>query len=267
VTKTIFLSLFTAFFALNSPAEEPLPSVMRPDEAFQKGIQQFQAGQLDAASQLFRQVVDQEPYNPRALLNWGLTEYKLGRRGLGLAAWRRALAVDPGFSPAKMALDFGLKELNLQKARAGLWERLRHNILNHFALEQLLGASGILMLFSGWLLIRYLGRRKSALETESPLPAWPTVGLVLSSFFLLAMAVTALKGIDLLLPRATVIVSSLPVRSAPTEASSTLFEIAEGSDVILRQTKKGWTQIRSPGGMSGWVVESSLFPTSGRLLW
>src|SRR5690606_12570907 len=130
----------------------------------------------------------------------------------------------------------------------------------------LLALTLVCLAVGGWLLLTYFGRRRKAFQHEEPLPNFPWMGSALAALFAVAITLSGLKAFENPVPRATAIVSS-PVRSAPSDASSTLFELREGADVILRQAKKGWTQIRYPGGMSGWVPNEALFQTSGMQLW
>ena len=70
-------------------------SVSSPDEPFQRALALHQAGQLDQASVLYRQVLAGQPEHPDALHFSALLAHQLGRHDEAIELFRRALAVAP----------------------------------------------------------------------------------------------------------------------------------------------------------------------------
>jgi hypothetical protein len=66
------------------------------------------------------------------------------------------------------------------------------------------------------------------------------------------------------MPRATIIADKVSAQIAPGEGQNSLFELYAGFEVLLSNTTPGWTQVRYPGGLTGWVKNDSLMPTSGQ---
>lgn len=232
-----------------------------------EGAKHYQGGKFADAAKSLQTLARQQPDKPELLLNWGLAEYQAGRRGLGVALWRRALAINPSFTPARSALDFATRSMQLRDFDDSFWlDRIRKNVIEHVGLSQMLAVSLVFLATGGWLMLGYLGRRRKALKNELPLPPFSWAGTLLSLAFLVSLVLTAFKAIESSIPHGTAIAGT-SVRTGPETTSSSLFELREGSDVILRQAKKGWTQIRYPGGMSGWVPNETLFQTSGMPLW
>lgn len=264
-----FLLALISLFSPTDPAraQDQAPRALNAVELFAKGNELYQAQKYPQAAENFRDLASRNPNHAPLFFNWGLSEYQAGRRGLGVGLWRRALALRPGYGPAQEALMFASRQMQIREPDDGQWfETLRHRVLNHVSLDQLLGLTCLLLATGGWLLLTYLGRRRKALRQEEPLPPFPWVGAGLVSLLVFSAALSGFKAFEVSIPRATAIITS-PVRSAPSDASSVLFELREGADVILRQANKGWTQIRYPGGMSGWVPNEALFQTSGMQLW
>lgn len=248
-------------------AQDPTPRTPTAEELISEGSKLYQGGKFSDAAKSLEALARQQPDKPELLLNWGLAEYQSGRRGLGVALWRRALALNPSFTPARSALDFATRAMQLRDFdETQMIDRLRQNVLAHVSLGQMLAVTLALLALGGWLLLGYLGRRRKALRNELPLPPFSWAGTLLSVAFVLTFFLTAFKAFDSSIPRATAITMT-SVRTGPDTTSSSLFELREGSDVILRQAKKGWTQIRYPGGMSGWVPNEALFQTSGMPIW
>ncbi|MGE0761844.1 MAG: SH3 domain-containing protein [Bdellovibrionales bacterium] len=247
--------------------QEPAPRSPTPEELFSEGTKLYQEGKFTDSAKKFEALARQQPDKPELLLNWGLAEYQSGRRGMGVALWRRALAISPSHMEARRALDFATRAMQLREVEDSLWlERVRHDVLAHVALDQMLTVTLLLLATGGWLLLGYAGRRRKAMRQDLPLPPFSWAGTLLGVGFVFALGLTVLKAVEWSIPRATA-VTITSVRTGPDNASSSLFELREGSDVILRQAKKGWTQIRYPGGMSGWVPNETLFQTSGMPLW
>lgn len=252
--------------SFGAAAQDPAPRSLTPDELFAEGTKLYQSSQYAQAAKSYESLARQNPDQAELLLNWGLAEYQAGRRGLGVALWRKALALDPGQTAARSALAFASRAMQLREADNTWLERMRQEVLGYMRLNHLLAVTLILMAAGGWLVFGYLGRRRKALRNELPLPPFNWVGAFISAAFLVMLSLTVLKGIEETVSRGTAIAVT-SVRSGPDQTSSSLFELREGSDVVLRQAKKGWTQIRYPGGMSGWVPNETLFQTSGLPIW
>lgn len=237
-------------------------------EAYQKGLKHYQDKDFSRAREHFKMAWSSEPQNPLVLYNWGLSEYQLENNGMALAAWRKALFLDPDLEPASRAIEFLMSTSSVGSTsyRGGYWESYRAKILSRVSINQIFLLTLVLLVSCGWLVIRYLGQRKMAVEEELPLPPIPWLGIALLVFFLAFQMTAALKVYDYFTPRATVIAQTVTVKSAPTKDSSTLFEIYEGSEVLLKRKTSDWSQVKYPGGLTGWVESQSLFHTSGREL-
>lgn len=247
-------------------AQEPHIQSPSAQELYYSGVKAFENSNFQEASQNFRLAYTKSPRNLQILFNWGLSEYKLGRIGMAAGAWRRALALDPDFGLADQALRVLSPELPSTQTygEAQFFENFRKTILSRVTLTQIGVATALFLFGSGWILLSYLGGRKRAKEEEKSLPAFPGIGVGLLILFLVTSGIGLSKIYDFFQPRATVIANLASVYSSPSENSSSLFEIAEGLEVVMNRQQKGWRQISSPGGLSGWVKEESLFQTSGR---
>jgi SH3-like domain-containing protein len=90
----------------------------------------------------------------------------------------------------------------------------------------------------------------------------PTI--LLAILLLAATAMQAAKLFDQAVPRATIVAKKIEARSAPDTAAAPLFDLFEGLEVIVRQSKNGWAQVAYPGGPIGWVPQNALFATVGK---
>lgn len=237
-------------------------------EAYQLGLKSYQEKDFSLARDHFKAAWSSEPKNSLVLYNWGLSEYQLENKGMALATWRKALFLDPDLEPAAKAIEFLMATTPVGHStfRGSYWESFRTRVLSRISINQIFFLTLIFLISCGWLVIRYLGQRKLAIDEELPLPPVPWMGMALLLFFIAFQVTAALKVYDYFTPRATVISQTVTVKSAPTKESSTLFEIYEGSEVLLKRKSSDWSQVKYPGGLTGWVESQSLFHTSGREL-
>lgn len=235
------------------------------DDSYQKGLRFYQEQNFTEAQTQFTDVLAKEPDNKFALYNWGLASYKLSQRGRAVAAWRRALTLDPNYTPAERALNFAATEMPNDVFDHGTsnWEALRANVLNQAQLDRFFGLSVLLILFTSYLGVRYFGARHRAFRDELPLPPFPTIALLFAVLLVISLGLTGAKLVAESEMRATITEPGVIVRSGPNEADNNLLELIEGTEVIVRMKVKDWLQVTYPGGITGWIPSRSAFVTSG----
>lgn len=233
---------------------------------YESALKLYQEQKYSEAEVQFRDFAVKNPNNKFAHYNWGLAAYQSGLRGLAVAAWRRALWLDPDFSPALAALDFAALEMPREvfATHPNWWEELRANILDRSPLDRFFAITILFFVAAAALAIRYFGARHRAFRDELPLPPFPTVMIILTAVFLVGSGLTIAKYVAELEERATIVKQGVSVRSGPDEQDNALFEVIEGVQVIVRQRMENWTMITYPGGLSGWVPTDSIFVTTGR---
>ncbi|MDZ4662628.1 MAG: tetratricopeptide repeat protein [Pseudomonadota bacterium] len=237
------------------------------EPSFSQGVKSYQDNQLELAREQFQQALKGSPNNILTLYNLGLVEYKLGKKGLGLAYWRKALDLDPGNRKTLSAIRFATDELLANKPipPKSFYETLREVILIHTSFGLALLFSFAFSIGAVWILLTYLGFRRRAL-TQGLVPAkHPLYGYlcwVIAAFF---TGISTLKYIDLNIMRATIVSGPAIVRSSPNEDATNLFVLFEGSEVIVRQSKDAWTQVSLPGKNTGWVLREQLFINAGKM--
>jgi hypothetical protein len=259
----LFLSLFALIFlsAIVLHAQPKPPSDFHAD-----GIAALRKGDYPAARTAFQESLKLIPDNPTSLYNLGLVEYRAGNEGLALGLWRKALALAPGFFAPSHAIEWA--EAKLPRIALGnefsLWEQFRETFLITIPLQSYLFLVVLLLLLSGWLLLRYVGTRRRAMLDESPLPPFPWVAGVFVFLWILSIAATGAKFFDMSVTRATIVSEKVPVRTSPDNDGTALFDLIEGHEVIVRESSNDWFQVTVPGGMTGWVPKESVFVSSTR---
>src|SRR5687768_3757733 len=80
-----------------------------------RGLNAYQGKNYEEAKTAFEETLKNEPHNTTALFNLGLTFHALGQKGAAVARWRRALEINPFFTPAAEALEETSKTLNFSQ--------------------------------------------------------------------------------------------------------------------------------------------------------
>ncbi len=231
------------------------------------GVAAFRKSDFKGAKTAFESALAQQPNSPSLLYNLGLVEFRLGNKGLAVGLWRKALTIAPSYGPALHAI--GWIESQFPRTNFGnegdLWEDVRDLLLVPASLTQFVILAFLLFFISGWLALRYLGKRRRALLDESPLPPFPVSATVISTLFILSTTLVGLKIYDLSVARGTVVVARVPVLTSPDPESASLFDLFEGFEIVVRQSYGDWLQVTQPGGLSGWIPKESVYLSSDKI--
>lgn len=270
--RTLFLIYITILgYSIQSLAQDTTPTdhhkKLSHEELFLEGLKLYRDKKFDLATQTFSSLNAENPNQTAVLFNWGLSAFQNNQKGLAIGAWRKALNIEPYHLPTRAALSYAAKIIpNQSKAQDTWFERVRAQYLQDLTLNQLLFSTWILFVTAGGFISVYLGKRRAALRDLTPLPVLNWIPVVLLMALFVSLGLLGLKCYDWITPRATVVISTA-VKTGPDESGSSLFEVKEGMEILIKQQKNNWTQIHSPGGMSGWVPNNILFQTSGMSLW
>lgn len=266
-----FNLVLSLLFAACSLMLSPLPSLAAdPEAAFRAGVEAFQKKDFQKARESFASAMEAGE-SPRILFNLGLVENRLGRGGFALGLWRKALALKPRYEPAANALAFVQPKMERQDLPHDVepWETMRAAVLVPVSLDTYIVAAAMSLLLGGWLLLRYLGRRRSARLDEKPMPPFPYLGSLTSLLFIAFAFLGSAKALDSQTLRGTIVPKKIEAHSSPDANSTVLFELYEGLEVIVRRSEKigetDWAQVTYPGGSTGWVPKSTVFTTDDRV--
>jgi tetratricopeptide (TPR) repeat protein len=246
-------------------AATPLPPTTVA-QAFQNGLAAFQKSDFKTARVWFRETLAKDPSQIVAWYDLGLTESRLGNAGLAMAFWRKALVLSPSFSQAKHALTYTRNKLEHADIPhdVEMWETLHADVLVYGSLVQFSFFTAIVFFMAAWFALKFIGARRRAILDEKPLPPFPAVASILSLAFVTLFALTICKIVDDADLRATVIVKKIEAKALPDTTSTALFDLFEGLEVIVRQTRKEWVQVTYPGGATGWIPRAALFTNADR---
>jgi tetratricopeptide (TPR) repeat protein len=233
-----------------------------PEVLLNTGLKHYQASQFNEASEVLRAAVQKDPKNPVLLYNLGLSEFKLGKAGLAIGLWRRALSFNPGTSEPTLAIQHALKANPTA-------QNAEHSSLLSLISEEYLRKAPFQMLvvigmgLCAWFLVmlfRFLILRQKVLLEGGSKPRLG-VPLISSAIFLtIGIGMAALHWRTETTPRGTV-VKKVEAQSAPQADSAKLFELPEGAEVEIRARESSWLQVRSLTGKSGWLPDTAVLET------
>lgn len=237
-------------------------------ELSQEAAAAFKTGDFNGAREKLLTALDQNPYDPGLLYNLGLTAFKQGRTGAAIGLWRQGLHTDPTDTALEGAVAWAITKLPKKEIARNFvwWESWRSEVLMRVSPTLVVLLSGVLLMISGWRLVRWWGQRHRAIDEELPMPPLPIGGIAIGCVFLLMFVISLSLLVDRFDVRATVLPVKLEVLSAADSSATVLFEAFEGMEVILREERvvgtETWRQISYPGGLSGWVPGASVLATT-----
>ncbi|MCB0393260.1 MAG: tetratricopeptide repeat protein [Bdellovibrionales bacterium] len=245
----ILATLFT-LSAYSSTTEET-------EKSFSQALSHYQAGEFDQAREILERLTLSQDSDANLHYNLGLTHYKLGHIGLAVGHWRKALALNPSHLDARKSIAFAMKNLKSSQIPSdSSWRGQAHEyFLSSVGVDSVLIALWISILGFGWVWIGYLKVRKQNPEAATPIPS---LGLVFTGLFLLVGTISVAKYWDSSLDRRVVVSSGAQGRVGPSADSAALFDLVEGSSVIVRESKEGWVKVEYPNQKIGWIETNQL---------
>lgn len=261
--RYIFLLVFPLIALWSNYAHSQTDSTSA-EFLFKNGLLTFQNGDDVTARKAFSDVLKVDSQNPFALYNLGIIDSRQGRKGLALARWRRALLIRPNFSQAGEAIKWQNEKLPRKDIPhdVELWESFRTAVLITSPINYFLIGSAVFLFLSGWRLLGFFGLRRRAQLEENPAPPIPLFAATCAMLFVAMSFLSAAKLYDNSTARGTVIATKIEARSAPDPKATPLFDLYEGLEVLIGGTSESWTQVKYPGGATGWIPSNSLVVTT-----
>jgi tetratricopeptide (TPR) repeat protein len=233
------------------------------DAEFQQALTAFQNKKYAEAEKLFEKAALEHPQEASILHNWALTEVQLGHKGLAVALWRKALSIAPDFGAARQGRDYLESRYQMRGYEKDPWMRSVNRQIDSFPFDDLLAILALALALGGWLWIRYIKARRSAFDEVRASPAFPSVATFITLVFLGVLTILLWKTSLQLAPRATTVAENVPARSLPSEQGAPLYELKEGSEVLVKRHQQDWLQVTNSDGLTGWVKNNQVMITQG----
>ena len=258
-TLVVFFLVALGFSELAFANEGELSS------AFNNYQKSYQAGDFESAKTIIEEALKTHSHNSFLIYNLGLTEYKLGKVGLAIGLWRKALALNPQLNEARRAIDYAMSQASsrpLAQNTDSTWIWIEKLVQKHVSFNLLWPLFLICLFMSGYYLIRYFGEKRRAFENDGVAPVLGGRPILFFSLCLVLALLSFVSLKDLTATKATVITKPTEVRTGPSSDNATLFEIPEGTEVLIRDKDSGWYKIEDPTGRTGWTEDNNIFVTT-----
>lgn len=258
--KTTLLKMAFVFFSLTS-----VSGASDLNSAFNIYHKSYQSNDFETTKSTIEEALKSDTHNSYLIYNLGLTEYKLGKTGLAIGLWRKALSINPQLNDARQALDYAISQMPakpLAKTTDSTWVWLEKLIVDYLSFNVLWPLFLISLFVSGYMFIKYLGAKKKAFANDEAPPILGTKPVLFLMITLCLGALSFFSFTDLVTTKATAIAKPTEIKTGPSADYGTLFEIPEGTEVLIRDKEAEWYKIEDPTGRVGWAMGDQLFLTN-----
>jgi Tetratricopeptide repeat len=226
------------FIAVNNSNADPV--------LWNQANQEFAAGKFDQARADYAQLVATGNVSPELFYNLGNTYLKLDDKGRAVLNFKRALALAPGFEPAKHNLN-----LVLQTAGVDPDEETLASWFANYPDIWMLGGS-----ISFWVLA-YAGYAWFIWPRFRPVSK--IILAVAIPCAVVCLATTFWVGDGARSPDLAVIINpSVDVRYGPANGSRVTVTLGLGESVHLVSERGAWTLCRTAAGIVGWLPSNTI---------
>lgn len=243
--KWLFLTCFLSVAVLK----------MQAQEAFSKANALYDDAKYKQAAELYKQVQDEFPASAEVWYNLGNAYYKSGKIGYSIAAYRRALKLNPTDGDIRFNLDFVVA-----KSSDKIEPKPRGFIIRQTDLAADIFTPGVwafwavvLALVAVLKFMAYIFAKNYRLKK---------LGLIASVvFWMLSFACVALAAhryYYALDSYAVVVTRSADILGEPTENGTRLLLLNEGATLKFETRQSGWIKVELPNGSKGYVKAESV---------
>ncbi|RLC51737.1 MAG: hypothetical protein DRZ79_02330 [Candidatus Cloacimonadota bacterium] len=242
--KSIILAILFAvtFFAF---------SENQHDEIFRKAVTTYEQKDFSNSLQLFLGLENNGIVNADLFYNIGNCYFRLNKLGKAILYYKKALKVNSSHRAAernlKYALTFTKDKQTIEKEDS--ISLFFHKLFNFFSLNLLAIILLILFLLIIFIINLIILRYR---ETEKTVPVFFL--FVFISLFVLFAILGYLKWKHFHGENEAVLLSQSAIGySGPNEDFTRVFTIHEGMIFTIEKTENGWSLIKLPNGLGGWI--------------
>lgn len=245
--KFAILSLIAILFFLC----EAKADIESATALFQKGNENYEAGNFDQAIEEYQKIVDLGIKNSKVFYNLGNAYFRNNQLGKAILNYRRALSLDPrdedSIANLRFAKLFTLDKIEEQ--RVNPLSNLLRFFLNLWSVDELV----ILVSLSYYLCIGFgisILYRRSKKPLMMGLTIWLVVFVIFSFSLATKLYFNSVKSGVLIAPQAE-------VRSGPGGDYILQFAGHEGLEFQINGEAEGWYRISLPNGVKGWIPKET----------
>ncbi len=246
-----FLAAFLSAQVLSIAGD--LNSHLSPEEvtgAFQSGVKSFEASEYPQAIQEFEKILASGLANGALYYNLGNAYFKNGELGKSLWAYEWARYLMPRNPDVQFNWDFVQNRMADKIEPSTAWT-LQHALLQWVEIFTTQEWLMVFLVCAGlmWIsLTVFLFRRKIL---------WSNLAVIFGVVVIVAVFASYQRA-STLKHRGILVIPEITVRSAPSETSTELFKLHEGTRVVIKSEDNEFSRIALIDGKSGWINKNGL---------
>ena len=210
---------------------------------FSSANELYAKGKFAAAAGAYEKILQTGGQSPSLLFNTGNAEFKAGRLGKAVAAYRRAELLAPRDAELRANLAFVRNQVQGATLRASRWQ----NWLGALTLNE----GTILTAGCFWVLFALLVLRQFRPALAPKLRSATRLAVVLAVF---SGTVLALQAANHFNSSVAVVTSADAIaRSGPFDDAQTAFTARDGAELQVLDCHDDWVQVQGSAGKIGWL--------------
>ena len=227
-----------------------------PDSLFDQGNKDYNLGAYQEAISNYKLVLNAGVHSPELYFNLANAYYRLGEVGQSIYYFEKAKLLDPKNKNIETNLQFA-KNMSLDAIEilpVSFLDEVTKTISTRFSISNwariLIGISWILCLF----LALYLLNSNSVWKRIYFTSFW-----LITILFIVVFSLTYSHANNLQNEHSGIVFENqINIWGEPNERSEVLFELHEGTKVLVVDELGSWKKIKIANGSEGWILASSL---------
>ena len=240
--KIIFYVLFLSVLTQN---------VFALNEKLVQANDLYMKAQYEQAATVYEELVHAEGVAPELFYNLGNAYYKSGEIAKSILNYERALRISPLYEDAKVNLEMAnLKVIdNVEMTESFFLKRWNETLMKMLTSNQWLFLSAAFFLISLIALFVFIfGTTRSFRQTSF------YAGIVVFLMSMIMILYAGSRKNQLVGQQEAIIMSGVVVvKSSPDKSGTDIFQLHEGTKVIIMSTVGKWDEIKLGNGNVGWV--------------
>lgn len=241
--------LILILFSLNIFASQEL-------ETFKQANTYYQNGDYNKALEGYQTILDNGYESSELYFNLGNTYYKLDLIGKSILNYERAKKLDP--SNEDIVFNLKIVELRtvdkIDEIPQFFLKEIGANLINSLSSDTWSILSILSFSFASLMLILFLFSSSSTFKKTSFLVA--TISVLIGLFTIISASNRA--TIEIEGNKAVIMNATAYVKSSPSEESTDLFILHEGTRCIIEDSVGEWFKVKIADGNVGWVSQSAI---------
>lgn len=216
----------------------------------------YSSGNYSDAAKYYEKALKNEGVAPELYYNLGNAYYKSNETGKSILNYERALRLNPRYDEARMNLDLAQQKVidNIVQVPTFFVGRWIENLLKVLNSNQWIIFS--FSLFLVCLILVFLFVFASSLFVRK---FSFYAGLTLLIISLTTLVFSSIRKDQLVNHREAVVMSGVvTVKSSPDQSGTDLFQLHEGTKVVIKSSLGKWTEIKLGNGNIGWLEQENI---------